>query len=145
MTPEEMISEFQCPGCTCGSSPCGTCDKFKMNTTYGHSCENHSAGTFIMGLGRIALGLPKGFTRMPPGERPRDLGITLAIRNWTEGTHPEWDHLNVPVWAMEKDGLLFVRTFVPRLASQYIDVVEKGTLELVPQAIDVSEFIDEID
>ena len=146
MTPEEMISEFQCPGCTNGGAPASKCPAFELNSDYGHSCFSHSAGTFMGGVGRIALGLPKGFNHMPGPTRPNgESGTTLLIRNWPEGTKPDWNRLNVPVWAMEKDGFLFVRTLKPRTSAQYIDVGENGTMELVPQAINVEEFIDEID
>ena len=146
MTPEEMISEFQCPGCTCGSAPADKCPSFELGSDYGYSCYSHSAGTFRVDAGRLALGLPKGFDRMPGPNRPSEQsGTTLLIRSWLEETSPDWDKLNVPVWAMEKAGFLFVRTLSPRTSMQYIDVIEKGTMELVPQAIKVEEFIDEID
>jgi hypothetical protein len=69
----------------------------------------------------------------------------MFIRLWVSGTAPDWDRFNVPVWAMEKDGFLFVRTFAPRLDEGSVDVIEGGTLKMVPQAIDISPFIDEMD
>jgi hypothetical protein len=67
------------------------------------------------------------------------------IRFWLKGTHPDWDNLNVPIWALEKDGYLFVRTYMPRINDSFVDVVEEGLLGLCPTAIDVSKFYDEID
>ena len=69
----------------------------------------------------------------------------IDIRLWPGGTKLDWDKLNVPVWAMVKDGFLFVRTFAPRINRTWIDVIEHGTMDMVPNAINVSEFIDEID
>lgn len=46
---------------------------------------------------------------------------------------------------MVRDGFLFVRTFLPRINVSYVDVIEHGIMEMVPNAIDISEFIDEID
>ena len=46
---------------------------------------------------------------------------------------------------MEKDGFLFVRTYCPRTNVNFIGVIESGALKLVPDAVDVAEFIDEID
>lgn len=56
-----------------------------------------------------------------------------------------WNKFNVPVWAMEHEGHLLVRTLVPRLGMTFIDIIEEGTLDMVPNAINVSEFTDEID
>jgi hypothetical protein len=57
--------------------------------------------------------------------------------------------LNVPVWSLEQDGHLFVRTFTPRLCRPSVDVVEGGTRkESLPaklKGIDVGEFYEEID
>lgn len=129
MTPEQMIREFQCPGC---ASCCDDLeDLHDINSEYGHFCKRHIVGTTILGVGHIALGLPDGFNRTKNNENRID------VRLWTIGTAPEWDPLNVPVWAMEKDGFLFVRTFLPRLDMSYVEVIEGGTIEMVPQAIDV--------
>jgi len=144
MTPEEMISEFLCPGCTNGTHPCTECPDYEPNNDYGHNCEKHSPGTFIAGIGAVYLGLPKGFNRVGldsvKGQKFRG-----QVRLWTRGTKPDFDHLNVPVWAMEKDG----RTYSPRVNLTYIDVIEGGkfvdvqTEHKLPYS--VRDFIDDID
>lgn len=141
---KKMVEEFQCPGCVCGSDT--ECGKFKPNKEYGAKCDGHVLGTSILGVGHMALGLPKGFNRsgLDP-KHPVGTANTMNIRLWTKGTKPDWDRLNVPVWAMEKDGYLFVRTLSPRRNWSFVDVVEGGTLALVPQAINVGEFYDDID
>ena len=48
-------------------------------------------------------------------------------------------------WAMMEDGYLFVRTYSPRLNRTFLDIVEGGTMELVPGAVNVGEFVEEID
>jgi len=138
MTQIEMIEEFQCPGCTCGGPK--TCDKLKLHVSVsvGTWCESHSAGTFMLGLGRIALGLPKGFHRYGPGDK-------MEIRLFLAGEKPEWDHLNVAVWAMVIGGFLFVRTYSPRVNRCSTEVISGGDLGMVPGALDVGKFIDEID
>jgi hypothetical protein len=99
----------------------------------------------MIGLGNtIALGLPKGFDKTgwrEDGTRRNKMSIRLYLKN----QKPAWDHLNVPVWAMEKNGFLFVRTFAPRIDATWVDVIEGGTMEMVPVAINVADFIDEID
>jgi len=144
---EQMVEEFQCPGCVHGGDT--HCHLYKPSKEMGKGgmCEGHVLGT-MLGLGNsIALGLPKGFNK--PGydyaaEPPR-AKTKMRIRLWTDGTKPKWDHLNVPVWYLERDGLLFVRTFMPRINLGIVDVIDGGSSNLVPNAIDVAEFLDEID
>lgn len=136
-----LVEKFQCPGCVGGSNThCGAYN-YSPNEL---RCVSHVLGTQI-GLGNpIALGMPKGFNK--PGFREDGHAKNrMDIRLWKSGTHPEWDHLNVPVWAMEEDGFLFVRTFAPRINCAWVDVIENGYLGMVPNAIDVSNFIDSID
>lgn len=142
MTIEEMVERFQCPGCVLGSDT--TCGQYDYNTNE-FRCVSHVPGTSI-GPFVFALGMPKGFNK-PRWEDPNRKGRRneINIRLFQTGDHPEWDHLNVPVWAMEQDGFLFVGTFAPRIDLSWVDVIEGGTLALAPKAIDVSAFIDEID
>jgi hypothetical protein len=144
MTFEEMVEKFQCPGCVAGSDT--KCGVFTPNAEH-NACDAHVLGIMI-GLGNsIALGLPNGFNK--PGinwsANPPRAKNKIHIRLWTATTQPQWDHLNVPVWAMVEDGFLFVRTYSPRINKGVVDVIESGNLSMVPNAIDVSKFIDEID
>jgi len=146
LTVEQFVEKFQCPGCVCGSDT--QCDSYIPNTDgYGIHCNSHVCGTMI-GFGNVvALGLPIGFCK--PGfdfhaDPPRSHN-RMSIRLWRDGDDPGWDKLNVPVWAMVEDGFLFVRTFAPRINRTWVDVVEGGTLALCPGALDVAEFINEID
>lgn len=139
---EAMVNRFQCPGCVCGSNT--QCGKFKFDPTE-MRCVSHVLGTYIMPSGNIALGLPKGFCK--PGwesDGSRTLN-KMSLRLWAKGTNPAWDNFNVAVWALEKDGHLFVRTHAPRINFSWVDVIEGGTLELVPSAINVEPFYDTFD
>ncbi len=136
-----LVEKFQCPGCVSGENTrCGS---------YAYSpeelrCTSHVLGTQA-GVGNsIALGLPKGFNKPGFKENGR-VKNTIDVRLWLAGTSPEWDHLNVAVWAMENGGFLFVRTYAPRINIAWVDVVEGGNLGMVPGAINVAEFIDSID
>lgn len=146
-TKEEMIDEFQCPGCVCGIST-KDCAKYKFEEDPSDKyffCNGHVPGTNIGAheLGRFCLGLPKGFCRVGYTART---GYQSHVRLYIspEGLHI-WDKFNVAVWAMEKDGFLFVRTYCPRINISYVDVTKCGTLDLVPGSIDVSKFYDEMD
>jgi len=147
----QMIQEYQCAGCVAGHDP-ATCTSFELFNGYGFACTGHVLGTSLMGAGPFALGLPRGFCKpgyeMGPGGNPTKDGHrnTMAIRMWTGGAHPVWNHLNVPVWALEQNGALFVRTFSPRTNLTFVDVVDGGSrAELCPAAIDVATFINSID
>ncbi len=145
---KEMIEEFQCPGCVCGSDT--LCGNFEIINKDTNRCENHVLGTMIGFGNSVALGLPCGFNKPGiahdnSGKEPPTARNTMDIRFWLKGNYPEWNHLNVAVWALEKEGFLFVRTFAPRINICWVDVIQGGGLKLVPNAIDVSTFIDEID
>ena len=155
MTEEQkaMVEEFQCPGCTCGYKT-DECDAFDFtDQPAGCWCLGHSAGTIMLGLGKIALGLPKGFNRVGTiktgfeDEKDRNTKRSTNIRlTVTPPKESPYDELNVPVWAMEKDGYLFVRVMAPRINYNWVDVIKGGKFEeICPDAINVANFIDEID
>jgi hypothetical protein len=152
---EKMVEEFQCPGCTLGGPT--ICEKYKLHVIEGNNgpfkgfhCQSHSAGTFMSMAGRIALGLPKGFHRyggsVPPSHYKDGLDAhPMTIRLHLTSDSIKWDDFNIPVWALVQNGYLFVRTYSPRTNQTAVDVVKNGTLELVPEAVDVSKFYDEMD
>jgi len=102
-------------------------------------------GTSINLIYHIAIGLPKGFCRSGPQDDMKATRSKLVLGLWLKGTAPTWDKLNVPVWALEQEGFLFVRTYAPRTDRGRIDVIEGGTLALTPKALDAGEFHAEID
>jgi len=109
-------------------------------------CNGHVLGTSINLSIKIALGLPRGFCRSGPTEDRKTGKIKMMIRLFTDqDKKPEWDNFNIATWAMEQDGFLFVRTYCPRIDDSYVDIIENGTLLMTPDAINVSEFYNEID
>ena len=141
---KDMTEKFQCPGCACGMDT--NCGKYATDDADGtNSCRAHVLGTSLMGVGHIALGMPKGFNK--PGRAPyadRDWN-KMSFRFWAAGTNPGWNKLNIAVWAMEEDGFLLVRTYMPRIDYACVDVIEGGKLSDCPNALDVRKFYDEID
>lgn len=134
----KMVEEFQCPGCVAGSdTKCGSFKLEEFNNQF--HCSKHVPGTTMAGVGKILLGLPKGFNRTT-----REQGTCVRLCDKPDASH--WNNLNVAVWAMEMDGYLFVRTYSPRVDVTWIDVIKGGTMANVPAGtINVAEFIDEID
>lgn len=107
---KEVIKKIQCPGCMDGDFD--TC--FSPNE-HGEGCGAHYAGTIIIPIGKIFLGLPKGFCRLGEMEsmKPR------IFRQYNDS----YDKFNVPVWKHRtKEGLVLVRGLKPRLNTPFIDV-----------------------
>jgi hypothetical protein len=118
---KRMIEKFQCPGCAVDERGDNGCLKMQSDSD-GLCCKNHVIGTFIMGTGHIALGLPKGFS-LPGFCSSRKTKNKIDIRLWPKGSCFEWDLLNIPIWAFEEDGYIFVRTFAPRVNFGIVDVI----------------------
>ena len=148
----EMVEKFQCPGCASGSDT--ECGKFKPYSADGFCCENHCMGTMVAtsvaGIVTFALGLPKGFCRK---------GFE-RIRLYTKMPTDVWNHLNIPVWVLEQNGYLFVKTYSPRICLTFIDIIKGGKSSDINtmadatagkshlqqfKPINISEFIGEID
>ena len=53
------VEKYQCSGCMGGDDT--SC--FKTATTGGIGCGEHYAGTIISSIGKIFLGMPKGYKR----------------------------------------------------------------------------------
>ena len=139
----EMVEKFQCPGCVNGSSVCD-CKKYSIAIEQFHFFyENHCPGTRILGVrsSLILLGLPKGFNRIGDDHKDNDEYVRLFVNK----NGLIYDKFNVPVWALEKDGYLFIRTFAPRLNRTFVDIHKGMKISMVPNAIDVSKFYDEMD
>jgi hypothetical protein len=153
MTGEEMVKEFLCPGCVCGMDT--TCGRYKLGegsySAAGYfNCAGHVLGTMIMGIGNIALGMPRGFQRPPHirGENNTTQHVSLMeIYLAPKGTPlPDMNKFNVPVWAMEKDGFLFLHIVSPRINYMRTFVLEGRTFaELPPGVVNVAEFYEEMD
>lgn len=165
LTDEErkMIEAFQCSGCTSGHDTyCCRCKVKRFSNQYegifdSFYCENHSAGTLLSGTGKVALGLPKGFNKV--GALSNCLNydkISTNIRCYLSFPVKFYNYLNIPVWARELDGYLFVRTYCPRINVGYVDVIKGGELSNFKSKLfydgdvnfpiyDVDNFIDDID
>lgn len=140
LSQKEMVENYQCPGCTCGfNTECGSYD-LKSYGDAAYYCGSHSIGTVLMtdsGNVRMALGLPVGFNKT--------LQDSMRIVIHYDSDNQRWDHLNMPVWAMVQDDILFVRSFSPRVNLGVVHIIPGGKMSDVPSANDVSLFVNEID
>lgn len=139
----QMIDDIMCPGCIHGTDH-KTCPQFELDDDGFFNCRNWHPSTFLGNVGRLAIGLPRGFCRtgmVEFGEKP-----FTYIRLYAKPEDMQtYDKFNVPVWALEKDGYLYVRCYSPRCNWLFVDVVKDGKLEHAPGAINVGEFYDQID
>ncbi len=129
----EVINTIQCPGCACGVNTT-ECDSFKFEREEGfYSCDNHCPGTMISGIGTIFLGLPHGFNHTIKMEVSYGKVVRLPyIRLWNEMPSQTWNRLNIPLWALEKDGFLYVKTACPRKCIYVVDVIVNGKVADMP-------------
>jgi hypothetical protein len=137
-----MIDEIQCPGCIHGTDP-ETCSAYEfMNDGGFFACKNWRPSTFFGGVGRVAIGLPKGFNRTGMVEFSDKSFVYIRLYEKPEDMQ-SYDRFNIPVWAMEKDGYLYVRCYSPRSNWLFVDVVKDGKMEHA--SMKVGEFYEEID
>lgn len=143
-TIEKAIYNFQCAGCVCGSSP-KTCDKFQLSShenNEGH-CANHVPGTLMYPGGRMILGMPTGFDKIRGADQKEFINI------YEKGSIPEFDFLNLPVWAMEHEGNLFVKVVCARILSIFTYIILGGKMddlgEYKDKVVDVKTVLDKID
>lgn len=119
-TQAAAVQEYQCVGCVNGPFP--TCYKRGQQ---GVECSAHVAGTRIAGLGRIWLGLPKGFCRLGPNEHSRVwMHDTLTDEQFDMWNRPVWKHLNA-------NGHTLVRVFVPRLNDSQVYIFLENCLDRI--------------
>ena len=155
MTRKEIIERFICSGCICGSNT--SCGNFfterktdRITIVRAKGCANHLTGTSMFCGGQIirfAPRMPVGFSKSKniDGEFENRFDIEVYTKDEIDEFKLELNYLNIPVWAMEEDGFLFVRIYSPRINLGRIAIVEDGTMDLVPEALDVKEFQSEID
>ena len=128
---KELVELYQCPGCVCGS------DYSCYAKGFSHACEKHVAGTTIMGLGKIALGFPKGFNRVGDGVQ-----IDIFLN---KGAF-EYNALNVPVWKrLDENGNTLVRGLSPRINKTFLHVYQGDVMAKIDCFEVTDDFLAAID
>lgn len=126
---KELVEMYQCPGCVCGS------DYSCYAKGGSQACEKHVVGTMIMGLGKIALGFPKGFNRV---------GVGVQIGIFTDV--PKYNALNVPVWKrLDENGNTLVRGLSPRINNTFLHVYQGDVLAKIDCFEVTDDFLATID
>lgn len=111
---EKAIKEYQCSGCVGGPFP----ECYKTEAKYSITCRGHVAGTGVSYIGRIFLGMPKGFNRLGRAEHTE-----LYIHEKMD-EEVRFDKFNVPVWKyLDKNGNTLVRGLRPRINDPFVAVI----------------------
>jgi len=131
----QAVKEYQCPGCING----GDCF---VPAPSGIGCGKHFSGTTGSHIGRIFLGLPKGFNRT---DMRGDTKITIFESAKQQNEQWAYDQFDVPVWYYKKEGVTLIRGFQPRLNLSFIHIILSGDPD-VSRAYEITdEFLKEID
>lgn len=120
---KNAIERLQCSGCMTG------CDVscFEKNPKGGIGCGKHYAGTIIGGIGKIFLGMPKGFNRL--GEYN---DLKPVIYDTFESSDWKYDMWNIPVWKhLTEDGYTLVRGIMPRKNEPFIHIFLENCLDKI--------------
>ena len=131
MTIEETVKEYQCSGCVNGHDL--SCYKKDAGGTIGRACSVHYPGTFIIGVGKILLGMPKGFNHLGAFDwKNVGFGIFSTYDEFIAEYHHILDQpkYSVPVWRYRNEaGHTFLRIYSPRVNAPAIVVVLEDCID----------------
>lgn len=117
------VEKYQCPGCILGNDI--KCYKKPISTEV--SCENHAAGTLISSIGKIFLGMPKGFNRLGSTEN-----LKIVMFEKFEDCYWNLNKWNIPVWKhLNKNGHTLVRELSPRTNNPFIHIFLEDCLNKI--------------
>lgn len=107
---------YQCPGCISGVDT--ECYEKSVNSV---ACGKHRSGTAVSSIGKIFLGMPKGFDRLGIG-LGGDPNIPVEMFESLDQCW-KYDEFNIPVWKyLDKNGNTLVRGLKPRSNVPFLHV-----------------------
>ena len=109
---KNAIEKYQCTGCVCGSD----IECFQPGVCL--ACSKHCAGTIVSFVGKVFLGMPKGFDRLGV-----DNNLKLRIYKFYENCGLIYNIWNIPVWKyLNKNGHTLVRGISPRVNQPFLQI-----------------------
>ena len=137
----EAVERYQCSGCVAGYNT--SC--FKKNQDAGVGCGKHLAGTMIISIGTIFIGLPKGFNRLGHLVKMKP----IMFKNFKEFSESDWgnyEKFNIPVWKhLDEHGNTLVRGLMPRRNEPFLHIFLEDCLDKI-ECLEISkEDIDNMD
>ena len=140
---KSAVETYQCPGCMGGTNT-----KCYSKSNYSLACGEHRAGTAVSQIGKIFLGMPKGFNRLGVGfGGDENMSIEMFDSFQTkEDAGWEYDMFNIPFWKhVNADGHTLVRGFHPRINRPFLHVILEDCADKIDcYNIDL-ELIDQMD
>jgi hypothetical protein len=116
---QKAVEMYKCPGCVNGSSI--ECGSYKNNHD---DCNSHCPGTFMIPIGSILLGMPKGFNRAGPINLQLWKGFSIYDKESFVNEYKQYNELNIPVWKyLDEHGNTIVRGIQPRINCPFIHVL----------------------
>jgi len=134
---KKAVEEYQCIGCMKG------CDIscYKEKQDFGIGCGEHFAGTYISSIGKVFLGMPKGFNRLGIAEETK-----IQIYNSYEECDWQFDMWNIPVWKhLDENGNTLVRGIMPRRNKPFIDIFLENCIDKIDCFEITKEHIEQMD
>ena len=120
---KNAVENYQCPGCTSGS----TIGCYKKGAYENQvECARHSAGTFMPMIGGIYLGMPTGFNRAGVVDNMKMQIFEKFEDGWG------FNKFNVPVWKhLNKEGHTLVRGICPRTNSPFLHIFLENCMDKI--------------
>jgi len=118
---KKAIEEYQCPGCVTG------CDVSCFENYHsGVGCGKHHAAMILPGVGKIFLGIPKGFCRL--GEYTKLKPHIYTVLD----DHGKYDMWNIPTWKHKNEaGHTLVRGLMPRRNEPFLHIYLEDCLDKI--------------
>lgn len=108
---KNAVKEYQCPGCVCD---CTDLSLYINGSVFEYACKKHVSGTTLSNIGKIFLGLPKGFCRLGFQEK-----MSIHIFKDMIEHDKSWAFdrpFNIPVWKYKNEfNHILIKGFQPRL------------------------------
>jgi len=131
---KNAIENYQCSGCING----GDISCFAKNENSGIGCGKHYSGTMISNIGKIFLGMPKGFNRL--GHHSEMQPIIYKNFESSDWKYNKW---NIACWKhLTKDGHTIVRGLMPRRNEPFIHIFLENCMDKI-DCLEITQ--DEID
>jgi len=129
---KNAIEEYQCSGCVSGCDI--KCFQSNSNVGCGVGCGKHLAGTIILSIGKIFLGMPKGFNRLGSYNDMKPY-IFEKFDDCGWYNHNDCNNdckFNIPVWKyLNENGHTLVRGISPRTNSPFIHIFLENCIDKI--------------
>lgn len=123
---KDALESYQCAGCTCGSNI--SC--YEKSGGSDISCGKHSAGTMVLGIGWLQIGLPNGFNRVSKGQN-KIVDFYMFETYDDKEKHFSFDVFNIPVWKYLHNGHTLIRGISPRTNTLFIQCILEDCMDKI--------------